>query len=75
MKDFAKLIFEGECLLLIKVDNKKLTKQELIKQFLSPSIQTLYDALADNILMANLKKEHFYRFEIIVHAQQKEDVK
>lgn len=75
MKDFAKLICEYSSLLSMKVNNKKLTKEKLINEFLISNVQDLYDKLSNDILMANLKEEHFYRFEIQVHAQKKDDIK
>lgn len=67
---FEKLISEKQSICLIE---GKITKSELINIFLKANIESLYDSLANDILLAQLKTPHIYRFEIQVHAQEKDD--
>lgn len=66
-KKFEKLISEVQSICQIK---GKITKENLIKQFLQPNLESLYEVLAEDIIMGKLYKNHIYRFQIQCHAKE-----
>lgn len=67
MKHLVKLISEYDIVFPIKGKQKE---DDLNKLFVGPSLKTIQDHIIKDIMMAKLYKKHFYRIEVIVHAQE-----